>query len=234
MATCASRVGVLWMVWTVLDGGTSSYGQSNVRNRSFERQVRVGRCEARTAETSADTESLPRTGSALIDASLTFAEMIASLDERSHIPVRAENPTIAALIRAGLERSPTFRGLYVAIAERNGILHVMWNWNLSAALAGAMPHHMTRTLNGTSYLRVLLRPATNDDAVIATIAHELHHVVEMLDEGIPATSQGVFETEAAIETGDAVRRELRAMPARRSGPTPRVLTVTRDSDRRPR
>ena len=132
-------------------------------------------------------------------------------------PVRAENPALAALVRAGLERSPTFRELYVAIAQRNGIVHVMWDWNLSAAHVGAVPNHMTRTLDGTSYVRVLLRRATSEDALIATIAHELRHVIEMLD-GIITPAAPVSETGAAIETGAAVRRELVA--ARRSGHAP--------------
>lgn len=82
------------------------------------------------------------------------------------------------------------------------------------------------------YVWIGLRPDEVSDQLVAVVAHEIAHVLEILDAGVTEpsaiasfyrrvtgmTGTHVYETRAAIDTGEQVQRELKAG---RSGGAPR-------------
>ena len=90
-------------------------------------------------------------------------------------------------------------------------------------MTGALLHQVTRVADGTRYLRVIIAQGRSDDAVIATLAHELQHAIELLDVSLDGGDSfdanlgdlyqvgsrlWVHETERAMQITLAVRREL--------------------------
>ena len=134
--------------------------------------------------------------------------------------VRTSNPAIAALLTEASIGSATFRGLVSSIEGTDGIVYIEPGQCrhgvracLSLSVAGA---------GGFRILRVLVNLATDALELMSTIGHELRHALEILTEPSVRTSQqaylyyareaatgrDVFETQAAIQVGFAVEREL--------------------------
>jgi hypothetical protein len=134
--------------------------------------------------------------------------------------VRSSNRRITSILSDAFTRSATFRGLVRTIEQTDGIVYVESGHCrhgvracLSLAVAGAGEYRI---------LRVLVDLAADAVALMATIAHELRHALEILAEpSVRSTTQaylyyareaptsiGVFETQAAIAAGLAVEREL--------------------------
>lgn len=135
--------------------------------------------------------------------------------------VRTDNPVIAALIEEATDRSMTFRRLVGAIQATNGVVYVEQGQCghgrracLPFSMAVAGPHRI---------LRIVLERLEPGREAIGTIAHELRHALEVLEE--PGITSGdlmyffykshgswrgeAFETVAAVHAGNAVRQELR-------------------------
>jgi hypothetical protein len=134
--------------------------------------------------------------------------------------VRSSIPRIAALLSEASMRSTTFRGLVSSIERTDGIVYVE---------SGQCKHGVRACLSlvitaggGYRILRVLVDVAADVFELMATIAHELRHALEILAEPAvrtteqaymfyareAATSRDVFETRAAIQAGLAVEQEL--------------------------
>ncbi len=128
------------------------------------------------------------------------------------------------LLRDGIARSATFRALVNRIEASNVFVYVTLSPIMKASLAGKLTW-MTRA-GVFRYVRATINTDQNADQMIATLAHELQHAVEVLEDdtvsdqrsllelykriGRPSHS-GVsagWETIAAQETGFRVRREL--------------------------
>ena len=126
-------------------------------------------------------------------------------------------------------RSPTLRALADRIEASDVFVYVGMSRTIHARLAGCLAF-MTRT-DKHRYLRAYLNPDLSQDLLIAALAHELQHAVEVIDEpsvvdekslsafykrvGMPsrvARSQG-WETRVAQATGQQVGRELVATRA---------------------
>jgi hypothetical protein len=144
--------------------------------------------------------------------------------------VRASDPAIAAIIRDSTAMSPTFRDLVRTVDETDGIVYVetgKCGHGVRACLA------MSVTVAGPHrILRILIDARKLDWDLVGSIGHELRHVIELLADptvtsgfalyffyqreashrpGAEGSHQpGAFETNAAIDTGDAVRGEIRA------------------------
>jgi hypothetical protein len=135
--------------------------------------------------------------------------------------VRSTNGTIVSLLGQASRRSSTFRGLVHTIEQTDGIVYVE---------SGRCQHgvHACLSLSITKagdyrILRVLVDLAADALALMATIAHELRHAVEILTEPTvrstkdaylyyvreAPTTRDAFETQAAIAAGFAVEQELR-------------------------
>jgi len=142
----------------------------------------------------------------------------AQRDER----VRADDPTLSALIAQAIDQSATFRRIVEAIQSTDGIVYVVrgqCGHGVRACLflwmAAAGPNRMLRVIVDSS------RQA--DIETMASLGHELRHALEVLAEPSVRTGYGMlalykrngavqgatFETEAAIKAGDAVYNELK-------------------------
>ncbi len=138
--------------------------------------------------------------------------------------IRPQDARLVAVLRQGAERSETFRALVDRIEASNVFVYLALSPVMKSSLAGKL-NWMTRS-GEYRYLRATINTEQNPDQMIATVAHELQHVVEVIEDeqvsdqrslqelykriGRPSIS-GVatgWETEAAQQIGVRVRREL--------------------------
>ena len=143
--------------------------------------------------------------------------------------IRPQDPRLAELIRIGIARSATFRDIVRRLEAGNLIVYVSLNANMRVGLAGKLTW-MTKT-GAFRYVRAAINTGQASNQMIATLAHELQHALEVgADESVidqrslaglyqrigrPSNAGATvgFETEAAHETGMQVRRELVASAA---------------------
>lgn len=143
-----------------------------------------------------------------------------------HVPrIRPADKRVATAFQQGLERSASFRALVDRLNQLDVIVYVEMQPLLRQRLSGAMTW-VTATKE-FRYVRVSLNPELNPLMMIASLAHELRHVLEVgeapsiIDNrsmteyyrvaGIETrTNSDKWETEAAQRTGEVVRRELAA------------------------
>ena len=167
-----------------------------------------------------------RTLLALVVASLIATTAFAADQDSSwrEARVRPQDPRLANLLRAGVARSATFRALVDRLEAGNVFVYVSFSNTLKSGLAGKLTW-MTKAGN-FRYLKATINIEQNPDQMIATLAHELQHALEVsADEdvtdqrslialykriGRPSWSgqTASWETEAAQDTGYQVRREL--------------------------
>ena len=166
-----------------------------------------------------------RTLLALIVGSLIASTALAAEPESwREARVRPQDPRLAALLRAGVARSATFRTIVNRLEAGNVIVYVALSQTLKSGLAGKLTW-MTKA-GDFRYLKATINMEQNADQMIATLAHELQHALEVSgDESVidqrsliglyqrigrpsrPGQS-AAWETEAAQDTGYQVRREL--------------------------
>ena len=136
--------------------------------------------------------------------------------------VRTTSPVLATLIRQATERSATFRALIDTIEASDGIVQVSEGKCRHGARA-CLP--LTVTVAGPFrilfiFVRIDTRRADWD--YMGSIGHELYHAIEVLSDPRITSSHamvqlftnegrvvnGTFETNAAVDTGSAVRVEV--------------------------
>ena len=135
--------------------------------------------------------------------------------------IRTHSPVIATLIQEATERSSTFRLLVKTISASDGIVYVNegdCGHGVRACLADVIAAGPNRILR----IQVDTRKANWD--LMGSIGHELRHAVEVLGDPTVTSNAAMFffyerrgrrgtkssfETAAAVETGDAVRSEVR-------------------------
>jgi hypothetical protein len=137
--------------------------------------------------------------------------------------VRANDGRTAAILLEGLRRSETLRVLVDEIEQSDVIVYLEIQWNLRRGLAGGLT--WVAGTKSFRYVRISLSPYLTGDVMVATLGHELQHAVEIARE--PSIVSGVtlasyytrnglsmaahwsgWDTLAARQTGDEVRREL--------------------------
>ena len=163
---------------------------------------------------------------------MTSASLAAAVPD-VQLRIRPQNDRLTKLLRQGSARSTTFKALVDRIEASNVIVYVAFNPMMKANLSGMLTW-MARA-GDFRYLRASIRHDLTADQMIATLAHELQHAVEVIEDesvtdesslaklyrriGTPssgATPPG-WETVAAQQTGFRVRRELIAAPSTVSG-----------------
>jgi hypothetical protein len=138
--------------------------------------------------------------------------------------VRSRSAVVVRVIRDATERSVTFRELVRTIDASDGIVYVEPGRcvrGAPACLVGVMASGPNRILH------IKVDPAKEDSVLMGSIGHELRHAVEVLSERWVTdnaamyllydrigrqrgdTKSSVFETPAAVDTGNAVRDEVR-------------------------
>lgn len=148
--------------------------------------------------------------------------------------IRSPDAPVMALLIDGCRRSPTLQRLADAIGRTDGVLYITIGACPIRTLRGCLLHVIKDTGNAR-YMWIRLR--ANNDALdlVSTLAHELHHALEVLarttvrsqrdlldfyQSGEPPTSGAttsagpyrIYETSAAIDVAAAVRAELAAAP----------------------
>jgi hypothetical protein len=145
--------------------------------------------------------------------------------------VRTAEPSLARLVERGRTGSATFRQLLDSLEPRDWIVFVQRGKCPDRATIACVSHNVGR-FEGQPYLRVLVnRDWGPRDEIVASIAHELQHVHEIITnavrpdtgavrEAVEAIAESRFrtgrivtyETALARRTGRTVFRELRRSP----------------------
>lgn len=142
--------------------------------------------------------------------------------------LRPQDSRIKDVLREGAARSATFKALVDRLDASDVIVYVAVNPLIKSNLSGALTW-MTRA-GGFRYVRASISPDQTFDQMIATVAHELRHAVEVAEDvtvqsepslvamyrkiGNQANSDYTnrWETTAAQQAGTQVRRELVSTP----------------------
>jgi hypothetical protein len=170
-------------------------------------------------------ENVMRTLLALVLATLMSTSVLAADDHElwREARLRPQDPRLADLLRAGVARSETFRSLVNRIESGNVFVYVTLS-PMRSHLVGKLTWMSKAGLH--RYLKATLSIEQSADQMIATLAHELQHALEVsahedvVDQrslielykriGRPSYLPGVssWETKAAQQTALQVRREL--------------------------
>lgn len=93
--------------------------------------------------------------------------------------IRPSDQRTELLLRSGIERSQLLRGLVDRIDAADVVVYLGLDAHLDNGLAGRL------TFMGTGgtyrYVRVALNPRMTGDVMIASLAHELQHVTEVIE-----------------------------------------------------
>jgi hypothetical protein len=142
--------------------------------------------------------------------------------------LRAVHPELRRLIVEGHERSTTFRRLIEDVRQSGWLVFVQAG-RCSENAAVACLLHFVGAYDGAPYMRVVVtHQRRHPDDVIATLAHELQHVWEVMQEpgvsdartmralfqrigtvSVQSATGTTYETATARATGERVLRELR-------------------------
>lgn len=137
--------------------------------------------------------------------------------------VRPYDARSATLLLEGIERSDTLRALVDRLERLDVIVYLEMQPTLRRKLAGTLTW-LTATAS-RRYVRISLNPELMRDAVIAALAHELQHALEVAEapevrsaaaleayyrqHGLSTTAHvNGWDTLAARQIGDIVRRQL--------------------------
>jgi hypothetical protein len=150
---------------------------------------------------------------------------VATQDPQTGPHVRTEDPQLAKIIRQGLDQSPTFRELVNRIDSLSGFVYVVWSrCGTRHGEPDACLDHRLSVSGGFRFLRVNIYPGASGERLLALIAHELQHALEVLsDDNVTSQEEveklyerigikgaaGSFETAAAQRVQGAVYREAR-------------------------
>jgi hypothetical protein len=161
---------------------------------------------------------------------LLAARPVVSADSTDLPRLRAGQPGLAAVLTQAEEQSASFRQLVASLARTDGLIYVTAG-HCGHGVRACVPHAMTRA-GRFRVLRILIDPhdagAADTARLAGTIAHELHHALELLaDPGVTDAASmfmfyrretprhGAFETPEASAVGDQVWRELVDWSSRR-------------------
>jgi hypothetical protein len=134
--------------------------------------------------------------------------------------VRGLSTRVGALIIEAATRSDTFRGLIDQLRKTDGIVLIR-EGRCGLGVRACLLHAMT-IAGPNRMLFILVDTRASDRDQMGSIGHELQHAVEVLSNRQVRTGRamlllfkemchfcgGQFETDAAIEAGNAVRAEL--------------------------
>jgi hypothetical protein len=148
--------------------------------------------------------------------------------------IRPQDPRTARFLKDGLRRSATMRGLAERIEASNVIVYVGIDPMMRSSLTGALS--LVTASGDFRYVRAHISGGQIPDLMIATLAHEFQHVVEVIDHPSVVDDESLvtlyrrigvagndrrhasWETMAARDVGAQVRRELGARTASGAAP----------------
>jgi hypothetical protein len=140
--------------------------------------------------------------------------------------VRVSDERLRVHLKEAAGRSPTLSALLAELNASSVLVFVDCNWFLPAALSGQVS--LVSVISGVRYVRVDLRCLTPQTQLMAVLAHELQHALEIglseeiissdsmesyyEDVGFASSRDGThrrFETEAALTIQRQVAKELK-------------------------
>ena len=145
------------------------------------------------------------------------------------VRLRPQEARLEQVLKEGAKRSTTFKALVDRIEASNLIVYIAFNPIMKSNLSGMLTW-MTRA-GDYRYVRASISKDLTFDQMIATVAHELQHAVEVVDDSSVVDEKSLialykrigrqnsstfpahWDTRAAQDTGYRVRRELNEMPA---------------------
>jgi hypothetical protein len=158
--------------------------------------------------------------------------------------IRSEDPRVRDAFAFGVARSASFRDLVRRVEARDVIVYIEMDQQLRGRLAGRM--RWVISTKAARYVRVSINPELTGFHFVATLAHELQHVVEVGDAPtvIDEPSLSAFyrhvgserrarseawDTDAAKLAGEVVRKELIGSNGDASRATPSERLISRSS-----
>lgn len=137
--------------------------------------------------------------------------------------LRPQSARIGGWLSLGLERSPTMRALADRVARGDVVVYLEILHTLDPGTAACVT--WMAAVPGARYVRVSMRPNLPMSEAIAMLAHELQHVVEVIDHpdvrsdaSLAALYQRIghrtgfasrsFDTVAALRAGNLARLEM--------------------------
>jgi hypothetical protein len=134
-------------------------------------------------------------------AALSFGERLFAFDgsERTLTRVRGADPEIHRLILEGDRRSPTFRKLVDEIQQSNAVVLIGFGLCRRDQFRSCVSH--VAGDERQRHIRILVNTRTTSDRLVATIAHELQHAVEIISEPNVRDVESVSALYRRIGTG---------------------------------
>jgi len=137
--------------------------------------------------------------------------------------IRPTDSRLAEILRGGIERSPTLRKLREQIEAGDVVVYLQSEQSMPGVLLGALT--WIGANESLRFVRATIKVRPKSNVLIASIAHELQHVVEVVnapwvinDRSLRALyhsigkrtsiSEEVWDTAAARRTTQQVLREL--------------------------
>ena len=150
------------------------------------------------------------------DAAVATQTLLMAPDSR----VRGATPRMVSVLMDGAARSHTFRGLIATIGSTDGRVYIA-EGECGQRVRACFLHTVTIT-GPHRLLRIVVDPGYQDDDLIASVGHELQHVIEVLSHRSLRSAAAIRlfyrdlcrlcvgwqDTDAARRAGDAVRNEL--------------------------
>lgn len=152
-------------------------------------------------------------------------------DDRTLTRVRGADETMRTLIREGDSRSESFRAIVDEIQRSNAVVMVQFGLCAKGQVRSCVSH--VEGDDRQRHIRILVDTRTTNDRLIATIAHELHHALEIIRTPNVISAEQVLglyrriakgacakgltercETKAALDTEATVLGELDRSPRR--------------------
>src|SRR5919201_502496 len=185
----------------------------------------MARCTISTALMLALLVATGRASEAGSGSSVNASPMCVTDGETPLARVRTMDAAIADALQDGVRRSKTFMSLIERIEGSDGIVFIFpggfRRMDRDIRLRAGMSHEVTRA-NQYRVIRVTVETGLGDNTLVL-LAHELRHVLEVLDDpratDLPSVTalyerigfkvrEGQYETMAAHQAEAQVRREL--------------------------
>ena len=117
----------------------------------------------------------------LLMVTVTAQTTLVGSDERLVTRVKGLGEEFSSLIREGDRRSETFRAMVDEIQASNAVVMIQFGLCANGQFRSCVSH--VGGTGGTRTIRILINPKLTTDRVIAMIAHELQHAVEIIRSG---------------------------------------------------
>jgi hypothetical protein len=158
---------------------------------------------------------------ASVIAPLTAAQVHAVMSAPTR-HVRAVGPRLTKVIAEGMRRSGTFAHLVLALNRSDVIVYIETGRSLPTTVAGRLV--LAADTEGQRYLRIQVTGHATSDDLIALVAHEMRHALEVAESpdvrdqrtlialyeriGHPVSGLHQYDTIAAQDVGRKVKKEL--------------------------